>query len=56
MDLRGYMLTLLVDTKVTRQILISGLIRATWYIPIIIAGLYVAGLSGHSLRTWHLPL
>ncbi|SEG71758.1 CPBP family intramembrane glutamic endopeptidase [Paenibacillus sp. UNC499MF] len=42
---RGYMLTRLIDAKVSRPILLSGLIWATWHVPIVIAGLYVAGTS-----------
>ena len=42
MGWRGYMLTRLVDAEFSRPILISGLIWATWHVPIVIAGLYVA--------------
>ncbi|MBC6973411.1 CPBP family intramembrane metalloprotease [Bacillus sp. Xin] len=42
---RGYMLTRLVDADFSRPILISGLIWATWHVPIVIAGLYVEGRS-----------
>ncbi|MFS0838782.1 type II CAAX prenyl endopeptidase Rce1 family protein [Paenibacillus sp. 1P03SA] len=42
---RGYMLTRLVDARVSRPILLSGLIWATWHVPIVIAGLYVSGTS-----------
>ncbi|HDR7608130.1 TPA: CPBP family intramembrane metalloprotease [Bacillus mycoides] len=43
MGWRGYMLTRLVDAEFSRPILISGLIWATWHVPIVIAGLYVEG-------------
>jgi membrane protease YdiL (CAAX protease family) len=42
---RGYMLTRLVHAKVKCPILISGLIWATWHVPIVMAGLYVGGSS-----------
>ncbi|RUT31909.1 CPBP family intramembrane metalloprotease [Paenibacillus zeisoli] len=42
---RGYMLTRLVEAKVKRPILISGLIWATWHVLIVIVGLYAAGSS-----------
>lgn len=42
---RGYMLTRLIDAKVPRPVLVSGLIWATWHVPIVAAGLYVAGSS-----------
>ncbi|EPY06884.1 caax amino protease family protein [Paenibacillus alvei TS-15] len=42
---RGYMLTRLVEARVPRPILLSGLIWATWHIPIVISGMYVAGSS-----------
>ncbi|MCQ6528456.1 CPBP family intramembrane glutamic endopeptidase [Bacillus mycoides] len=42
---RGYMLTRLVDAEFSRPILISGLIWASWHVPIVIAGLYVEGTS-----------
>ncbi|PFR53169.1 CPBP family intramembrane glutamic endopeptidase [Bacillus cereus] len=45
MGWRGYMLTRLVDAELSRPILISGLIWATWHVPIVIAGLYVEGSS-----------
>ncbi|MFK4476671.1 CPBP family intramembrane glutamic endopeptidase [Bacillus sp. RC206] len=45
MGWRGYMLTRLVDAEFSRPILISGLIWATWHVPIVIAGLYVEGPS-----------
>ncbi|MGN4819534.1 CPBP family glutamic-type intramembrane protease [Bacillus cereus group sp. MYBK139-2] len=45
MGWRGYMLTRLVDAEFSRPILISGLIWATWHVPIVMAGLYVEGPS-----------
>ena len=45
MGWRGYMLTRLIDAEFSRPILISGLIWATWHVPIVIAGLYVEGTS-----------
>lgn len=45
MGWRGYMLTRLVDAEFSRPTLISGLIWATWHVPIVIAGLYVEGTS-----------
>ncbi|MFJ7890487.1 CPBP family intramembrane glutamic endopeptidase [Lysinibacillus xylanilyticus] len=45
MGWRGYMLTRLVDAEFSRPILISGLIWATWHVPLVIAGLYVEGPS-----------
>jgi len=42
---RGYMLTRLIDAGVPRPILVSGLIWALWHIPLILAGVYVAGTS-----------
>ncbi|HDR8183553.1 TPA: CPBP family intramembrane metalloprotease [Bacillus thuringiensis] len=45
MGWRGYMLTRLVDAEFSRPILISGLIWATWHVPIVIVGLYVEGSS-----------
>lgn len=45
MGWRGYMLTRLVDAEFSQPILISGLIWATWHVPIVIAGLYVEGPS-----------
>ena len=37
MGWRGYMLTRLIDAEFSRPILISGLIWATWHVPIVIA-------------------
>lgn len=45
MGWRGYMLTRLVDAEFSRPILISGLVWATWHVPIVMAGLYVEGPS-----------
>jgi membrane protease YdiL (CAAX protease family) len=42
---RGYMLTRLIDAGVPRPILASGLIWGLWHIPLVLAGLYVAGSS-----------
>ena len=40
---RGYMLTRLIDAGVPRPVLVSGLIWALWHIPLVLAGVYVAG-------------
>ncbi len=40
---RGYMLTRLIDAKVPRPLLASGLIWAAWHLPLILSGLYAAG-------------
>ncbi|MFU2028518.1 CPBP family intramembrane metalloprotease domain-containing protein [Bacillus wiedmannii] len=45
MGWRGYMLTRLIDAEFSRPILISGVIWATWHVPIVVAGLYVGGSS-----------
>jgi uncharacterized protein len=42
---RGYMLTRLIDAGVPRPILVSGVIWGSWHIPLILAGMYVAGSS-----------
>src|SRR5215217_2755378 len=42
---RGYMLTRLIDAGVPRPVLASGLIWGLWHIPLILAGMYVAGSS-----------
>jgi CAAX protease family protein len=42
---RGYMLTRLIDAGVPRPVLASGLIWALWHVPLIVAGVYVAGSS-----------
>jgi membrane protease YdiL (CAAX protease family) len=40
---RGYMLTRLIDAGVPRPILVSGLIWASWHVPLIVSGQYAAG-------------
>jgi membrane protease YdiL (CAAX protease family) len=40
---RGYMLTRLIDAGVPRPVLVSGLIWGLWHIPLVLAGVYVAG-------------
>src|SRR5215207_9771429 len=42
---RGYMLTRLIDAGVPRPVLASGLIWGLWHVPLILAGVYVAGSS-----------
>jgi len=42
---RGYMLTRLIDAGVPRPVLVSGLIWGLWHIPLVLAGVYVAGSS-----------
>ena len=42
---RGYMLTRLIDAGVLRPILASGVIWGLWHVPLILAGMYVAGSS-----------
>ena len=42
---RGYMLMRLIDAGVPRPVLASGLIWALWHVPLIVAGVYVAGSS-----------
>jgi membrane protease YdiL (CAAX protease family) len=42
---RGYMLLRLIDAGVPRPVLVSGLIWALWHIPLVLAGVYVAGSS-----------
>ena len=42
---RGYMLTRLIDAGVPRPVLASGLIWGLWHVPLIVAGVYVAGSS-----------
>jgi CAAX protease family protein len=42
---RGYMLTRLIDAGVPRPVLASGLIWGLWHIPLVLAGVYVAGSS-----------
>ena len=41
---RGYLLTRLIDAGVPRPILASGLIWGLWHVPLILGGLYLAGL------------
>ena len=40
---RGYMLTRLVDAKIPRPILVSGLIWWGWHAPLILSGQYASG-------------
>ena len=40
---RGYMLTRLIDAKVPRPVLISGIVWALWHMPIILSGQYTVG-------------
>jgi uncharacterized protein len=40
---RGYMLTRLIDAGVPRPVLASGLIWATWHLPMVFGGFYAAG-------------
>ena len=40
---RGYMLTRLIDAGVKRPVLVSGLIWASWHVPMIVSGQYAAG-------------
>ncbi len=40
---RGYMLTRLVDARVPRPVLVSGLVWAAWHLPLIVSGQYAAG-------------
>jgi uncharacterized protein len=42
---RGYILTRLIDAGVPRPILASGVIWGLWHVPLILAGMYVAGSS-----------
>ena len=42
---RGYMLMRLIDAGVPRPVLASGLIWGLWHIPLVLAGVYVAGSS-----------
>lgn len=42
---RGYMLMRLIDAGVPRPVLVSGIIWGLWHMPLILAGLYVAGSS-----------
>ena len=40
---RGYMLTRLVDARLPRPVLLSGLIWAAWHLPLVLSGQYAAG-------------
>lgn len=40
---RGYMLTRLVDARVPRPVLVSGLVWGLWHTPLIVTGQYAAG-------------
>jgi len=40
---RGYMLTRLIEARVPNPILVSGLIWATWHLPLILGGVYASG-------------
>src|SRR5262249_55094725 len=42
---RGYMLTRLIDARVPRPVLVSGVIWAAWHLPLILSGQYAAGPS-----------
>ncbi|HET7480744.1 MAG TPA: type II CAAX endopeptidase family protein [Rubrobacteraceae bacterium] len=42
---RGYMLTRLIDSKVSRPVLVSGLIWGLWHVPLVLAEVYAAGPS-----------
>ena len=42
---RGYMLTRLIDSGIPRPVLASGLIWALWHVPLVLGGVYAAGLS-----------
>lgn len=42
---RGYMLTRLVAAGVPQPLVVSGLIWATWHLPLILTGVYAAGPS-----------
>jgi uncharacterized protein len=41
---RGYMLTRLIDAGVPKPILTSGVIWALWHVPLILGGVYLAGM------------
>ncbi|WP_165423697.1 CPBP family intramembrane glutamic endopeptidase [Ktedonosporobacter rubrisoli] len=45
---RGYMLTRLIDARVPKPILLSGLIWGLWHLPLIFSGLYATGPSSPS--------
>lgn len=40
---RGYMLTRLIDARVPRPVLVSGLVWGAWHLPLLIAGAYYTG-------------
>jgi membrane protease YdiL (CAAX protease family) len=40
---RGYMLTRLVDARLPRPVLLSGLVWAGWHLPLVVSGQYAAG-------------
>ncbi len=40
---RGYMLTRLIDARVPRPILVSGIIWGSWHVPLILSGQYASG-------------
>nr|WP_309247908.1 type II CAAX endopeptidase family protein [Paenibacillus tyrfis] len=40
---RGYMLTRLIDARVPRPVLVSGLVWGAWHLPLMVAGVYYAG-------------
>jgi len=40
---RGYMLTRLVDARVPRPVLVSGLVWGLWHTPLIVTGQYASG-------------
>ena len=42
---RGYMLTRLIDAKIPRPVLASGLIWGLWHLPLILSGQYASGPS-----------
>ena len=42
---RGYMLTRLIDSGVSRPVLVGGLIWALWHVPLVLGGVYAAGPS-----------
>ena len=42
---RGYMLTRLIDAKVPRPVLVSGLIWCAWHVPLIAGGAYASNGS-----------
>jgi uncharacterized protein len=41
---RGYMLTRLIDAGIPKPILTSGVIWALWHVPLILGGVYMAGV------------